>query len=420
MRILNRILIVLIVLLTIGSAVIGILLYQNRNLMRDRADIMAETLVEMVSNLDREGQTAVGDDVTFEHRNTETGEPDSGTLSWSNYLKERPDFSTIYDATNKSKELTDQINTQRNHLAEKIGESSEILGMDKEDFVQNLKNADTETYERETRALIRLAEATNNRTEDMVEALENIADIVDTSINNNMLFAREQFRDEYGDSVKGEFQHQEELINVVNKVDFIKKATINYQDSLVEAIEEIDEHDWSVMPHELRNMDNYQAALTKISNDFTEINQGLIRSRERQATIKEKEKDIDNLEVTIGRLNQKKNELTKKIEDLREWEKKVRANPGILLAEEVEKPNAWFPEDGKGKVLDVSQEYGFIIINLGTTDRVAKGLQLLVNRDGKFIARIEVTETREQSSVAEVVPDLMIEEIKPGDQVISP
>ncbi len=417
----NRILVVLIVLLTIGSAVLAVILYQNRNLMRDRADTMAESLVEMVTQLDRESRTDVSDDVTFRPRDEEAGLPDSGTLSWRQYLEERPDFNTLNEAVEAAETLADDINRQRNHLAETLAEAAQNLGAE-DGLARILSNAaDPEVYESQAQSIIRLVEAVRDRTSDMVDTYVEIADVANVDIDREDFFQRREERDAEGDLIETDFLHASVLREIGEGVESLRDARDAYQDGLIAAIREIEEHDWSVSEAQLRDEARYERALTSMENDFDEINDELIRSAQRREAIAELDEELEATEESLmevvaerDRMQERLRELGDEIERLHPDDRPItEVDPDVDVQE-------YFPRNETGLVLEVNERFGFVIIDLGYSDKANVGLELLVERDGDFVARIELVEAGRDFAIADVIPRIMVGEIEAGDRVISP
>jgi hypothetical protein len=71
-----------------------------------------------------------------------------------------------------------------------------------------------------------------------------------------------------------------------------------------------------------------------------------------------------------------------------------------------------------GKVLAVDSKYEFVVLNIGGSQGVAKNGKLLVHRDGKLVAKLRVTTVESNSSIANIMPDWKVANVREGDQVI--
>jgi hypothetical protein len=71
-----------------------------------------------------------------------------------------------------------------------------------------------------------------------------------------------------------------------------------------------------------------------------------------------------------------------------------------------------------GHVMAVDKKYSFVVLNVGESQGVAKNGKLLVNRGGKLVGKVRVTRVEPNSSVANILPDWKLAEVREGDQVL--
>lgn len=78
------------------------------------------------------------------------------------------------------------------------------------------------------------------------------------------------------------------------------------------------------------------------------------------------------------------------------------------------------PPGTKGNVVAVDPKYDFVILDIGENQGVLERAQMLVNRDGKLIGKVQITQVEPNRSIANVLQDWKQEgtEIMEGDQVI--
>jgi cell shape-determining protein MreC len=72
-----------------------------------------------------------------------------------------------------------------------------------------------------------------------------------------------------------------------------------------------------------------------------------------------------------------------------------------------------------GKVLAVDPRYDFVVLDVGGNQGVVEDGRLLVNRDGKLVAKLRVTKVEPNRSIANIMPDWKQAEVLEGDQVIN-
>jgi len=76
------------------------------------------------------------------------------------------------------------------------------------------------------------------------------------------------------------------------------------------------------------------------------------------------------------------------------------------------------PATLKGKILVCDPKWNFVILNVGGDQGVLEYGELLVNRNGKLVAKIKVSSVQKDRCVANIVPGWQIGELIEGDQVI--
>lgn len=76
------------------------------------------------------------------------------------------------------------------------------------------------------------------------------------------------------------------------------------------------------------------------------------------------------------------------------------------------------PAGLKGKVLVADPKWHFVVLNVGEDQGLLKDGELLVNRNGRLVAKIRVSSVQKDRSVANVMPGWQLSEVLEGDQVI--
>ncbi len=76
------------------------------------------------------------------------------------------------------------------------------------------------------------------------------------------------------------------------------------------------------------------------------------------------------------------------------------------------------PAGLKGKVLVADPKYDFVVLDIGKDKGVLKYGQMLVNRNGKLIAKVQIRSVDTDRSIANVMPGWKISDVMEGDQVL--
>jgi myosin heavy subunit len=76
------------------------------------------------------------------------------------------------------------------------------------------------------------------------------------------------------------------------------------------------------------------------------------------------------------------------------------------------------PNSCAGKVLASDPKWKFVIVDIGENQGMLQYAELLVNRDGKLVAKLKVTTVEKNSCVANVLPGWQLGDVVEGDLVI--
>jgi hypothetical protein len=82
-----------------------------------------------------------------------------------------------------------------------------------------------------------------------------------------------------------------------------------------------------------------------------------------------------------------------------------------------EKP-VYLRADLKGKVMVADPKWNFVVLNVGEDQGVLERGQLLVNRNGRLVAKVVVSSVQKDRCIANVLPGWELGEVMEGDQVI--
>jgi DNA repair exonuclease SbcCD ATPase subunit len=76
------------------------------------------------------------------------------------------------------------------------------------------------------------------------------------------------------------------------------------------------------------------------------------------------------------------------------------------------------PASLTGKVLVVDPKYNFVLLDIGENQRAKEYGEMLVNRNGKLVAKVIIRSMQKDRSIANVMPGWEIGEVMEGDQAI--
>lgn len=76
------------------------------------------------------------------------------------------------------------------------------------------------------------------------------------------------------------------------------------------------------------------------------------------------------------------------------------------------------PVGTKGTIVAVDPKYDFVVLDIGANQGLVANASMLVNRDGKLIARVKITRVEPNRSIANIMPEWKQEDVLEGDQVV--
>ena len=86
--------------------------------------------------------------------------------------------------------------------------------------------------------------------------------------------------------------------------------------------------------------------------------------------------------------------------------------------EGTKEPEVPLPVGLKGRIVAVDPKYDFVVLNIGEADGVLQNGKMLVNRDGKLVAKVRITKVESNRSIANIMPEWKQAEVSEGDQVL--
>lgn len=132
------------------------------------------------------------------------------------------------------------------------------------------------------------------------------------------------------------------------------------------------------------------------------------------------------LGLSIEQVRSQRDDLRKTVQERDAFavEKKVLVKQNKTLQDKLDevlgldRPDPTVPVGTKGKVIAVDPKYNFVVLDIGSNQGLEPKAKMLINRDGKLIAKVRITSVEPNRSVANVMPEWQQEEIMEGDQVL--
>lgn len=412
----NRFLIILITILAVAAAVMSYFLFERRNEFRDRATVLSQTVADIVMNLDEESGTKLRREVDFEPAIAEEGISESGSLSWQNYRENSEQYEALLD---NAVQLSEQVNSHKNYLAEILQEISFELGMTDDDIAKTslTETVDQDEYENTAEQITRLVTAYREQNDDFIQTLRNTGNIIDEEIDEEKIKSRKTETTREGDEIKTGFQHESVLDSYVDAVIALNTRCSDYASAITDLTSDINAHDWDTDFDDLDDPDDYSNVLTALSRDASDINDKLIELEEKKKQLSRANEKLEDAQAEAAKLKEQsedlsaeKSELEKRLEETREELSEYRS--------EDERVGDVISLEDDVRIAYVNETWNFVVVNTGG-NLLKPGVELAVVRDGEFIARLEVTKVTPSTSVANVLQSVKQGNVQVGDRVIT-
>jgi hypothetical protein len=76
------------------------------------------------------------------------------------------------------------------------------------------------------------------------------------------------------------------------------------------------------------------------------------------------------------------------------------------------------PAGTKGKIVAVDPKYDFVVLDIGANQGLVQDASMLVNRDGRLVAKVRITRVEPNRAIANIMPEWKQGEVLEGDQVV--
>lgn len=97
---------------------------------------------------------------------------------------------------------------------------------------------------------------------------------------------------------------------------------------------------------------------------------------------------------------------------------RVKVLDNELAVYRIEEYHVPLPAGLKGKVLVTDPKWNFVVLNVGLDQGVLEHGELLVNRDGRLVAKVRVSSVQKDRCIANILPGWQLGDVLEGDMVI--
>lgn len=401
MAVFNRILNICVMLMAIVAAVFTWKLYERRQEMRARGDLLAETIQNTAKTLD---ENTPEPQQVFE--TVKIGDKGSGPLGWIRYHKKDTQSAYIKSLADFTDAVA-KVRTQRDTLSGYVAKIGGTLYEDEnalstadlndptksEQIYGDLANLLATYYERDkylTQAMI-----DNNLLVDDAYGVRDLKEMR-TSYKDAQAKLQEGIR-YFIDQDKIKTETLQQVATILSSERFgatpdqVTKLEPSVQQTIIDKAKFIN-----------RELDRVVLLDQRIKQLEDELVQKDAVIAEKETVISSKNTTIDNLNKQIINKDNKIRDLAARIRDL------INPEPGGG------DKNVKYD----GKVVKVNYTYNYIVIDVDKDDKLVYGARLTVARDREYIAKVKITKLYKQYAVAEILSEDKEGEILEGDRVL--
>lgn len=164
--------------------------------------------------------------------------------------------------------------------------------------------------------------------------------------------------------------------------------------------------------------ENQTKRASRIADELAKTKQDLGDSQGEMAAWKALGISVDKVGTMITELKRVKEERNTIAEANRISEQKVASLKNRLMQYEDENYRVELPSSLQGKVLVADPKWDFVVLNIGQNQGLLENGVLLVNRNGRLVAKVQVRSVQPDRAIANVLPNWKLGEVMEGDQVI--
>ena len=399
MAVLNKILNILILVLAVVAVAFGFLLFQKRAELKDRGDQMAKVIHSVAATLDEGSETDVASKLQ-----TKKSAPSNVSLYHDN-------FKNLGRVLGAFKTQATDVIAQRDALSKTLYRVASTMKLPNADSFAAIEFQNMGKYNKKDTDLLNLLSKVEKRDSDIAAKLVSIASQVDCAIDPN--------------SLKSLDGYSASLTNFSGKIKALKDKA-NAMASHIKSVCST----WNVSEPSLDG-DDYADALTTVASSL----------KSKKDEFDQTKTELSNKKEQITDINDK---LTQKEEIIKSDKEKISALTKRLAQYEGSGDNTNNTASNqrktgeldlvkmlKGKVLRVNKKWGFVMIDLGTDNKMIIGTKKKVEksvplpegqimdvaRNDKLVAQVKIVKVNNDCSIADLLPDSMGASIQPGDKV---
>jgi uncharacterized coiled-coil DUF342 family protein len=402
--------------LTIVAVVFGFLLFNKREALMGRGNVMAKFIVDMVKILDvnsaTEGSNNITDaklEVNPKKDPNKAAENQKKSLYHNNYKN----LETVLAPVRlQAKSIMDQ----RDALGTALGDVGTKLELPEQFPPAAFEGLPT--YQQKKDQLLALVAKVNDRDNAIIKQISASAKVMGFTVGT--------------DALKNLDSYSTPLNEFSSKLEKLKKRSDEYAAHITTTCQIFQ------LPAPSLGGESYGSALSSVvsamqgvKKEFDAIKVELKNTKAKLAKIE------DQLNQANAKVDSVNKELVKANKDVALWKKKYNVAAGIEDGETVEKVELPPAPDElvkklEGKIVEVDGKWDIVVIDLGKNSKITipegkrkkdipvplpEGKVMMVGRGNEYIAKIRITRVNDNTAVADILPDVRNGNVRVGDKV---
>ncbi len=416
MGMLNRVVNISVLVLAIVSVIFGTLLFLKREELRGRGDKMAAFIVDIVKILDvnsaSDGSKNISADKLEVNPNKDpnkAAENQKKSLYHNNYKNLETVLAPVKLQT---KSIMDQRDSLGTALCD-VGTKLELPEQFPPAAFEGLH-----TYKQKKDELLGFVTKVNDRDKAIIKQISASATVMGFTLEI--------------DALKNLDSYATPLAEFASKVEKLKKRSDTYGEHIARTCKIFQISAPSLGGDDYGSeLSNVVSAMQKVKDEFEATKAELKDTKEKLA---KKEEELNQANAKVDSLNK---DIEKAKNDIAVWKKKY--NVAIGNEEDLEKTVVELPpapdelvKKLEGKIVEVNGKWDFVVIDLGKNSKLSvpegkkkkdlavplpEGKVMMVCRDNEYIAKIRITRVNDNTSIADVLPDIRNGNVQVGDKV---
>lgn len=404
---LNKILNRLICVSALAALIFTILLFQRRQELKQRADLLAESVGEIAETLDRQSGTHYRERA---HQTPGMQNPLDPSQHWQGGSLGQEHFRHLRAADGSFREyesiLLDvvkqakDVHRQRNALAS--GLSAIAATLESEVAASELTQVANHAYRDPVTTIRTHVQRVSEREKTLIRGIRGAAVAIQSPIQEGNL-------EGFSTTAKtlNEFGHN---------LDRFTRRTDDYAATLMQAPLVIDAYDFQVNHRQISDEVDYKNALPILLQDFAGIDRNLNELAHKKLELEEKNNDLLDYMAALEDSHDTMRSLKARLANLEATHDIAYQALADCRASKPEP--ATTPMFDNGRIVKVDRNHNYVIIDLGARHNLTPNVRFSVARGPELICRITVSRILDDYAVCEILPEFRERVVVEGDRVV--